>query len=161
MSPKEIADEIGEDVQKVSYHVRRLCKLDCAELVREVPVASKGAVQHFYVATERHLLETNDWESMDEIVGGGILDEIMQKVIDDFAESRRAEVIGSDSHFHLTRTPLVLDEEGLQEALENSERWRIEQSEIERRSAERLSERNAVGIPVASSLGVFKMAPKK
>lgn len=157
MSPKEIAAEIGETISNVSYHCRRLVKLDCAECVREERVPGKGAVQHFYIATDRHLLTDEDWGAMDPIVGRGILEDITDKIFDDYSTSISKGILGGDEKFHLTRTPLVLDEEGIGEALRNSERWRLEQSEIERRSAERRSETDAPGISVSSSLAFFKM----
>jgi len=44
--PKEIAQEIDEDVSLVSYHVKALAKLDFVEVVREVK--RRGATEHFY-----------------------------------------------------------------------------------------------------------------
>lgn len=157
LSPKEIAEVVGENVQNVSYHLRQLVKLDCAELVREEKVEKKGAIQHFYIATERHLIDTDDWDALEPMVGEAILDEILQRILDDFVLSRKSGIIGSDSSFHLSRTPLVLDEEGVREAMANSERWREEQSEIERRSAERMAESEERGIPTSSSLAFYKM----
>jgi DNA-binding transcriptional ArsR family regulator len=157
MSPKEIANEIGEEVPNVSYHLRRLVDLDCAEMVRIVPVEGKGAVEHFYVATERHMVDTEDWDELEPMVGEDILDEIMQKFLDDFVASRKAGIIGADSDFHLSRTPLLLDEQGVKEAMENSERWRLEQSEIEARSAARRAKSGEAAVPVSSSLAFYKV----
>jgi hypothetical protein len=78
-------------------------------------------------------------------------------MLDDFVASARAQLIGADKHFHLTRTPLVLDAEGLEEALEAHERARLELLEIASRSAARLLEAEEEGISVSSSQACFKM----
>jgi hypothetical protein len=85
----------------------------------------------------------------------------MQKILDDFTASARAQLIGGDKDFHLTRTPLVLDQEGLREALEAHERARLEILEIEARSAERMLESGEEGVNVSSSQGCFKMPEPK
>ncbi|MGN6587875.1 MAG: hypothetical protein ACTHKT_10475, partial [Solirubrobacterales bacterium] len=66
-----------------------------------------------------------------------------------------------DKDFHLTRTPLVLDAEGLQEALEAHERARLELLEIESRAAARMVESGEEGLPVSSCQSCFKTAAAK
>jgi hypothetical protein len=44
-----------------------LVRLECVELVSERPV--RGAVEHFYRATELHLIDTDEWEELDPMVG--------------------------------------------------------------------------------------------
>ncbi|MFL5898693.1 MAG: helix-turn-helix domain-containing protein [Solirubrobacterales bacterium] len=63
MSPAELTRALGADLSDVSYHVRRLEELECAELVETRPV--RGAVEHFYRAIERHLIDTDEWEQLD------------------------------------------------------------------------------------------------
>lgn len=157
MSPKEIAETINELTPTVSYHCRQLVVYDCAEMVEERRVEGKGALEHFYIATERHLLDAAEWDEIDPLAGEGFLHEIMRMIIGDYEASRAAKIVGSDSDFHLTRTPQILDEQGVKESIENSERWRLEQSEIEARSAARRGESGESGIPVSSSLVFFKM----
>ncbi len=155
MSPTGIARELGEDLGNVAYHVRQLEKLDCAELVETRPV--RGAVEHFYRAIERHLLDEEEWEQLDPIIGEDLVCGFMQKILDDFVASRKSKIVGSDSSFHITRTPMFLDKQGLSEGLKLFERWRLEMVEVERRSAERRAETNEPGLPVSSSLLLFKM----
>src|ERR1700712_1566817 len=57
-SPVEIAQEIGKDVGHVGYHVRKLLQLELIELVDERPV--RGAVEHFYRATLRSYVSTEE-----------------------------------------------------------------------------------------------------
>jgi DNA-binding transcriptional ArsR family regulator len=154
-SPAEMARELDEELSNVSYHTKQLVEFECAELVSTRPV--RGALEHFYRATERHLIDTEEWEELDPLVAEGILSEIMQKMLDDFVVAARARSLGGDKDFHLTRTPLVLDAEGLQEALEVHENARLELLEVETRSAARILESSSEGINVSSSQALFKM----
>lgn len=160
MSPREIAERINARTQSVSYHCRQLVVYDCAELVEERRVEGKGAIEHFYIPTERHLLDAQDWDRIDRFTGMAVLQENARQIFDDYEASVAAGVIGSDSDFHVTRTPMVLDEQGVMEAMQNCERWRLEQSEIEARSAARRHESGEPGVYVSSSLAFFKM-PKR
>jgi DNA-binding transcriptional ArsR family regulator len=158
-SPAEMARELDEELSNVSYHTKQLVEFECAELISTRPV--RGALEHFYRATERHLIDTEEWEELDPLVAESILCEIMQQMLDNFVVSARAGVIGADDKFHLTRTPLVLDKEGLQEALEAHERAREELLEIEVRSTARMLESGEEGTNVSSSQGCFKMPNPK
>jgi DNA-binding transcriptional ArsR family regulator len=158
-SPAEMARELDEELSNVSYHTKQLVEFDCAELVSTRPV--RGALEHFYRATERHLIDTEEWEELEPLVAEDLVCEFMQKILDDFVASARAELIGGDKDFHLTRTPLVLDKEGLQEALEAHEKARLEVLEIEARSAARMVESDEEGTNVSSSQGLFKMPDPK
>lgn len=154
-SPAEMARELEEELPNVSYHTRQLVALECVELVSTRPV--RGALEHFYRATERHLIDTEEWEELDPLVAEGLVCEFMQKILDDFVASRKAGIVGADENFHLTRTPLVLDEAGMREALEIHERARLEILEVESRSNARLVESGETGFPVSSSQGCFQM----
>jgi DNA-binding transcriptional ArsR family regulator len=154
-SPAEMARELDEELSNVSYHTKQLVEFECAELVSTRPV--RGALEHFYRATERHLIDTEVWEELEPVVAEDLVCEFMQRILDDFVASAKAKLIGGDKDFHLTRTPLVLDQEGLQEALEAHERSRLEILEIETRSAARMVESGEEGTNVSTSQGLFKM----
>jgi DNA-binding transcriptional ArsR family regulator len=154
-SPAEMARQLDEELSNVSYHTKQLVEFECAELVSTRPV--RGALEHFYRATERHLIDTEEWEELEPLVAEDLVCEFMQKILDDFVASARAQLVGGDKDFHLTRTPLVVDREGLQEALEAHERARLEILEIEARSAARMVESGEEGTNVSSSQGLFKM----
>jgi DNA-binding transcriptional ArsR family regulator len=158
-SPAEMARELDEELSNVSYHTKQLVEFECAELVSTRPV--RGALEHFYRATERHLIDVEEWEELDPVLAEDFLCETMQQMLDNFVTSARAGVIGADDKFHLTRTPLVLDQEGLKEALAAHERAREELLEIEVRSAARLVESGEKGTNVSSSQGCFKMPDPK
>lgn len=154
-SPAEMAKLLGAEIANVSHHTKRLVALDCAELIEERPV--RGAVEHVYRATERHLVETEEWDAMDPLAAESLLCEITQRMLDDFVASTKAHMIGSDENFHLTRTRLKVDRAGLLEAMEIHERARLEIREIEARSTERMQESGEQPIAVSTSQTCFEM----
>jgi DNA-binding transcriptional ArsR family regulator len=158
-SPAEMARELDEDLSNVSYHTKQLVELECAELVSTRPV--RGALEHFYRATERSLIDRAEWDELDPMMAESLIHEMMQKSLDDFVTAAKARSISNEGAFHLTRTPLLLDETGLQEALEAHEHARLELLEIAARSAERMVESGGKGIYVSSSQACFKMPDPK
>ncbi len=154
-SPAELARELGDHLHNVSYHTKRLEQLGCIELVKERHV--RGAVEHFYRATQRHLIDGSDWEALDPVIKEDLVGDFMQKILDDFVASAKARMVGSDKNFYLARTPLVLDEDGYQEALELHAKAYQELLEIQARSTERLLKEGEDGIPSTFSQGLWKM----
>jgi DNA-binding transcriptional ArsR family regulator len=158
-SPAEMARELEEDLSNVSYHTKQLVELECAELVSTRPV--RGALEHFYRATERSWIDKGEWNDLDPLMGESLLQEIMQKILDNFVAAARARTIGENGDFHLTRTPLLLDQQGLGEVLDAHERTRYELVDIASRSAERVVASGEEGINVSSSQACFKMPDPK
>jgi len=154
-SPAELARELDDHLHNVSYHTKRLEQLGCIELVKERQV--RGAVEHFYRATARAMVDTSEWESLDPVIKEDIVGQTMQAILGDFIASAKAKIVGADKEFWLTRTPLVLDDEGLHEAKAIQQRAFEELQEAEARSAERLLKAKAEGMPVASAQALFKM----
>jgi DNA-binding transcriptional ArsR family regulator len=157
-SPAEMARELGEETPNVSHHTKRLVQLGCAELVAERKV--RGAIEHRYRAIDRPLVETDEWEELAEQnpeLAEHLVGEFMQAILNDFVASGRAELVGSDKNFHLTRTPLILDAEGLAEGLEVQERCRLEMLEVQRRSAQRRNEAGTEAMHVSSCQGCFQI----
>ncbi len=156
-SPVEMARELGVPTPNVSHHAKRLVELDCAELVEEEKV--QGAMKHIYRATERVLVDTSEWEEMNPVEAQSFLAVSMQAVIDDFVASEREQTVAGDADFHLSRTPMVLDQRGLEEGLEIYEAARLAMADVERRSAERSQEDDAPGMRVSSVFGLFRVPP--
>lgn len=155
MSPAQLSRELHAELSDVSYHVRALVRLECAEEVSSRPV--RGALEHFYRAIERPLIDTDEFEELDPLIAEDLVCQAIQKILDDFVDSRKAEMVGYDKNFHLSRTPLILDEEGYQEGMQAFERCRLEMSKIEQRSAERRAESGASGIATSADLLFFKV----
>ena len=109
-SPNQLAQELGEPLGNVSYHVKTLLEYDCVELVKTEP--RRGAVEHFYRATDRAFLSDSDWAkipaSARKGISGSILESIGQSATDAMAEG----TIESRKDSHLSDSPLALDEKG-------------------------------------------------
>jgi DNA-binding transcriptional ArsR family regulator len=109
-SPNEIANEIGESLGRVSYHVRQLAEVGAIELVRTEP--RRGAVEHFYRATARAWFSDADWALLPATTRRGILGRHLKRVGTDVVAA--ADGHGFDHlRAHVSYTLLDLDEEGM------------------------------------------------
>lgn len=81
MSPAELSRQLHAKLSDVSYHVRALVKLGCAEEVGTRPV--RGALEHFYRAIERPLIDTDEFEDLDPLVAEDLLCQAVQRILDD------------------------------------------------------------------------------
>jgi len=158
ISPKEIALELAADTREVSYHVRKLKAFKCVEEVDNRRV--RGAIETFYAPTELHMIDTEEWQELVDAepeMAEFVIDGIVQSTLDDYTTSRRAAVVGVDSGFFLVRNLPEFDAEGIDEALAASQRYEDEVMDIAARSLERRTKSGDVGIPVSSSIFLFKM----
>jgi DNA-binding transcriptional ArsR family regulator len=158
LSPKEVARRLEADTKEVSYHVRKLEEFDCVEEVDNRQV--RGAVEHFYRATEIHMVDTEEWGELageEPEMAEALVDEFMQAVVDDYTESRRAAIVGNDEEFWIVRRPLIFDVKGVREGLKASKQYEEKMIEIAARSAGRLAKHETEEVPVSSSIIFFKM----
>jgi DNA-binding transcriptional ArsR family regulator len=109
-SPNQLSQELGEPLGNVSYHVKTLLEYECVELVKTEP--RRGAVEHFYRATERAFFSDSDWKKIPASARKGISGSILETVGQDATEALVSGSIDKRSDSHLSRTPLVLDEKG-------------------------------------------------
>jgi DNA-binding transcriptional ArsR family regulator len=109
-SPKEISDQLDVPLSNVSYHVRVLDELGLIEIVEEESV--RGSVAHFYKAVERPLIDNPDWERLDPRVRSAVSGYAIETLMTDAAVSLAAGIFDHRGDRHLSRTPLLLDEQG-------------------------------------------------
>ncbi len=109
-SPKEIADELGEGLSQVSYHVSVLRKCGLIELDHTVP--RRGAVEHFYRAATPTLIPPDAWRNLPARVRKSISLRILQEFFDDACASAEAGLFDKRPG-ELGWTPLILDPPGL------------------------------------------------
>lgn len=109
-SPRELSDHLAEGLSQVSYHVKVLHDYDLIELTKTVP--RRGAVEHFYRATERTIISLDMAKKIPKsgrrILIGGILEEVN----DDVNESIETGLYDSRDDYHAVRIPMILDEQG-------------------------------------------------
>jgi len=158
LSPAEVSRELEAEVKDLSYHIRKLKDFGCVEEVNNRQV--RGAVEHFYRATEQHMIDTEEWGELAELepeMAVALTDEFMQSIVDDYSASRRAGIVALDEEFWIVRNPLILDPEGMDEAQEAAQRYEDAMTEIASRSAERRIKEKTQEVPVSSSVVFFKM----
>ena len=143
-SPNQLAQELGEPLGNVSYHVKTLLEFDCVELVKTEP--RRGAVEHFYRATERAFFSDSDWEKIPASARKGISGAVLEMIGQDSTKALVAGTIDARSDSHISRTPLVLDEKGWSE-LNTMLGEIVERAvQIQEESASRLTDSKADGI---------------
>lgn len=111
-STKEIAAELKESVSAVWYHVDKLLKLGCIELVRSEK--RRGAMEHFYRATVRHFFNDDAWENVPKSERLAITMGVLRLIAGDLDEAIQTETADAVDR-HLSRTQLILDQEGWRE----------------------------------------------
>ena len=109
-SPNQLAQELNEPLGNVSYHVKTLLEYDCVELVKTEP--RRGAVEHFYRATDRAFLSDSDWAKIPASARKGISGSIIESIGQSATDALAAGKIDSRSESHISDTPLLLDEQG-------------------------------------------------
>jgi DNA-binding transcriptional ArsR family regulator len=137
-SPNQLSQELGEPLGNVSYHVKTLLEYGCVELVKTEP--RRGAVEHFYRATERAFFDTSEWEKIPASARKGISGSILEMIGHDATEALVAGRIDARSDSHVSRTPLVIDERGWTELTSLLADTLNRAIEIQEESATRLSD---------------------
>lgn len=153
-SPKEMAGELDEELGNVAYHARALAKDGMAEVVYEEPV--RGAVEHFYRATDRPVLEADEWEELDSEVREAALEYGVGRIYTDATIALHAGTFDKRRGGHLSRTPLMVDEEGWQAVSAILDDALGEILDESARSAERISVSGEAGIPMLTALLGFE-----
>ena len=136
-SPNQLAQELDEPLGNVSYHVKTLLEYECVELVKTEP--RRGAVEHFYRATERAFFSDADWAKIPASARKGISGSILETVGQDATEALMAGSIDARSDSHVSRTPLILDDQGWNDVTTLLADTLNKAIEIQEESASRLS----------------------
>lgn len=110
-SPADLSRVLGEPIGNVSYHVRMLLDLDCVELVDTRQ--RRGAVEHFYRATRRAILDDEAWAKLPPTARKGMAVEIFKEAFGDVSAAIDAgRMEATDDSVHINFTKLELDEDG-------------------------------------------------
>ena len=143
-SPNQLSQELGEPLGNVSYHVKTLLEFDCVELVKTEP--RRGAVEHFYRATERTFFSDSEWEKIPASARKGIVGSVLETVGQDATEALIAGTIDARTDSHISRTPLTLDEQGWSDLTAVLADTLNKAIEIQTEAATRLSEKKSDSI---------------
>jgi hypothetical protein len=112
-SPNLLSQELDQSLNLVAYHVRVLEKYDCIELVDTKQ--RRGATEHFYRATRRQFLSDREWARMPESLRPGLSGAMLKAAFDDIDEAVNKNTFDELEDRHLSRTPMVVDEQGWDE----------------------------------------------
>lgn len=113
-SPNLLAQELNQSLNLVAYHVRVLEKYDCIELVDTKQ--RRGATEHFYRATRRQFLTDSEWSRLPESLRPGLSGAMLKAAFDDVEEAVSTNTFDELEDRHLSRTPMVVDKKGWDDA---------------------------------------------
>src|SRR6478735_7523856 len=145
VSPTEIANELELEVSEVSYHFRKLQKKKLIRLVRTVQ--RRGFNEHFYepIAPAFHFDEA-DWMKLPEGIRSTFSGEMVRQLIDEFTRALEAGSFDARNR-HLSRTWLMVDEQGWKELMRTMRRTLDRVLAIQERCAERHADSPQTGSP--------------
>lgn len=150
-SPKEIAEELGEPIGKVSYHVRELRDQGLIELVQTD--GSQGGVQHLYRATQLPIVDIAGMEGQTPSERAVSTSAVLNLMLIDIAAAMQAGTIDRRPERVLSRFHARVDERGWRELGELYDAAMCRSIEIHNESIARLSEVGERGF----SAGVFSL----
>jgi DNA-binding transcriptional ArsR family regulator len=153
-SPNQLSQELGEPLGNVSYHVKTLLEFDCVELVKTEP--RRGAVEHFYRATERTFFSDSEWEKIPASARKGICGSVLETIGQDATEALIAGSIDARTNSHVSRTPLTLDEQGWSDLTEVLADTLNRAIEIQGEAASRLADEKSDSINTKLALLHFE-----
>jgi DNA-binding transcriptional ArsR family regulator len=135
-SPSQLATELEVPLGTLSYHIRLLRDTGWIEQVRTVP--RRGAIEHFYRAVARPVVEDTHWERLPLVVRRRLAAMTIGQIVESVA--RAAPAGGFDrAGAHVDRLLLVLDEQGWHELSELLVKTIEQVASIQERSSARRS----------------------
>jgi DNA-binding transcriptional ArsR family regulator len=158
-SPREVAAEIGEPLNNVTYHVKQLLELGWIELVAQRPAGGGRVIEHIYRAT--HASEFGD-EELEDLGKNGkdtLNTAILNKMSSDLAEALLSGTFSERDDNQLTRIPIEVDEEGWEETKEVLDRALEELLEVKARVVNRAAESGETTFPTKVEIIHF-MSPQ-
>jgi DNA-binding transcriptional ArsR family regulator len=136
-SPRQVAEEIGERLNNVTYHMNQLRKLGCIELVRTERVRGGRVFERFYRATRRAYFDQAAWDVLNEKERLDLTGVTLRMISQDITAAMAAGSIYGEDNAHFIRAPMVVDQEGWQEVTAVIERALEGLFEVESRVAKR------------------------
>jgi predicted ArsR family transcriptional regulator len=143
-SPNMLANQLDQSLNLVAYHVRVLEKYDCIELVDTKQ--RRGATEHFYRATRRQFLTDSEWARLPKSLRPGLSGAMLKSAFDDVEEALDKGTFDELEDRHLSRTPMVVDKQGWDDAAELLGNTLERLIEIQSEATARLGENDEEGI---------------
>lgn len=115
-SPREIAAEMGEPLNNVTYHVNQLRKLGCIELVDTRPAHGGRVIERLYRATRRLMFDNDEWAELSDGEKATVLAGLVRLFSEDLSEAVSRGTMYDPGDGHMSRSPMALDRKGWGEA---------------------------------------------
>lgn len=160
-SPREVAEEIGEPLNNVTYHVKQLLDLGWIELIAQRPARGGRVVEHIYRATHASQFSEDELEGLDKNGKDTLNTAILTKMSSDLAEALLAGSFSERDDSHLTRIPIEVDEEGWEETKQVLDRALEELLEVKARVVNRAAESGEATFPTKVEIIHFMSPPPK
>ncbi|HWB69732.1 MAG TPA: helix-turn-helix domain-containing protein [Solirubrobacterales bacterium] len=112
-SPTELSRDLSERLGNVSYHIKVLLEVGCIELVKEEQ--RRGAIEHFYRAVQRPFFSAPDWMALPTSTQHDISSAVLEMIGQDAREALATGTFTEREDTHLSRTPMLVDEQGWRE----------------------------------------------
>jgi DNA-binding transcriptional ArsR family regulator len=157
-SPNEIAKELGENLSHVSYHVKVLRECECIELVSTEQ--RRGAVEHYYRATRRALLPDKVLHDLPSGTQVEIIGNAFRELIEAANASLRDGTFNRRDDYHVSQTPLILDEEGWHGAAALLSQTLDRLFDLQAEASERLATTGESSMKATVALVGFESSPK-
>lgn len=156
-SPKELTEALGQDFQRVCEQVRILRDGGFIELVAKD--RRRGGTQHFYRATVRPFLDADEWANLPLPVQESISASILRMVFKDAQAALRTGDFDAHPHRVLIEKPLIVDEQGFEDADASALRYLAELGRIALESSGRLTASGEEGISLNTATMIYTAAP--
>ncbi|MCW3064734.1 MAG: transcriptional regulator, ArsR family [Solirubrobacterales bacterium] len=150
-TPKQLADAVGVNLENVAYHVRTLRDLGLIKLERRGRVG--GAVEHYYKAVERPRVTAKAWERMPDISQRAMIGAALEQ-LGAIVSAAASEGRFSRPQSHVSRRPLVLDNEGFAEASKVLS-WALDELLAVEKQAKKRIETGAEEVPTTAVTLLF------
>ncbi len=155
-SPKEIAEELGIEVSEVSYHFRELMRRRLVKLVRTE--GRRGFAEHFYVPTAPvFYFDDSDWMRIPAPIRSTFSGDMLRQIISEALEALEAGSFDARNR-HLSRTWLLVDEQGWEEVMQVAQGALEQILAIQKQCVKRRTKSSQPGIPVSVVLASFETA---
>jgi DNA-binding transcriptional ArsR family regulator len=152
-SPGDLAVELAAPLGVVSYHVRMLRDYECVELVRTEP--RRGALQHFYRATARPMLDENQWRTLPSTLRRELSGETIKGLVADLGSAADAGTL-DDPDVVMNRMQLELDERAFKKLNKLLARTQEQALQIAAESSARLNDGGSGGFPTELAILHFR-----
>jgi hypothetical protein len=154
VQPQEIAEHVGEPVEKVR---KRLSELRAAGLIVAVETENVGGDREpFYRGPYVPLLDKEEWGELTPEERRAHLVMIIRLLTADLERAMEAETLDAWPDFHLCRIPFRVDRQGLRELRQTFDHAFLEAMRIKEEALKRLREGEERGVPGTAGLVMFE-----